>query len=338
MKIFTLTKGFVLVFISGFLATQAIFCQTEKLDIIEYTPPTGWAKTPKDGLMVYSDSDKSSGAFCLLTVYPSIASADDPNKDFVNAWKERVVTPFKAEANPKTETQTQDGWTSVSTATNIESDGITSAVMMTVVSGYGRTASILAILNNQKYLPQIDAFMSGIKMNKANAMADAKPRPITPISPTSPAANSYDPASLVGRWGTGSAADMVSGNTITYASNATQKYYQFNANGTYSFVYTGYSGMVGSAGAFHITTQETGVYTINGDSITITPRKSQTNSNSGGLRNDPLETVTYRWTIHYFEGSGDLVLIMHPDHQTKRDGGFDYVLAFPNSYSYSRIM
>ena len=130
---------------------------------------------------------------------------------------------------------------------------------------------------------------------------------------------------------------MVSGSYVTYASNATQKYYQFNADGTYSFVYSGYSGLVGTAGAFHITTQEVGVYTVNGDSITITPRKSQTNSNSGGPKNNPLETVTYRWTIHYFEGIQSYALILHPDHQTNRDGGFDYVLAFPNSYSYSQI-
>ena len=83
--------------------------------------------------------------------------------------------------------------------------------------------------------------------------------------------------------------------------------------------------------------EESGVYTLNGDSMTITPKKSQTRSNSEGLKNNPLEMVTYRWTIHYFEGIGEYALILHPDHQTKRDGGFDYVLAFPNSYSYSRV-
>src|SRR5258706_4111861 len=123
-----------------------IFSQTEKLDIVEYTPPKGWTKTPKDGLIVYSDSNKTTGGFCLLTVYPSITSLGSPVKDFASEWNERVAKPFKAEANPKTETQTEDGWTSVSSAGQIESDGITSAVMMTVVSSYGRTASILAIL------------------------------------------------------------------------------------------------------------------------------------------------------------------------------------------------
>jgi len=114
--------------------------------------------------MVYSTTDKNTGGFCLLTVYPSTASTGSPNSDFANEWNEKVVKPFKAQANPKTATQTEDGWTSVSAATQFESDGTTSAVMMTVISGYGRTASVLAILNNQEYLPQIDAFMTGIKM------------------------------------------------------------------------------------------------------------------------------------------------------------------------------
>jgi len=28
---------------------------------------------------------------------------------------------------------------------------------------------------------------------------------------------------------------------------------------------------------------------------------------------------------------------LHPDHQTKRDGGFDYIGGFPDSYIYSQI-
>src|SRR5260221_954458 len=337
MKLATILLTFLMVQVAFMLAPRLAFCQTEKIDIVQFTSPKGWTKTPKDGLMVYSNSDKNTGGYCLLTVYPSTASAGSPNKDFANEWNEKVVKAFKAEANPKTETQTEDGWTSVSAATQIESDRITSAVIMTVISGYGRAASILAILNNQEYLPQVDAFMTGIKMDKAQAIADAKPSPTTPTSPTTPVANSYSPAALVGKWGTGIAGDTVSGNYIQYGSVASQKYYQFNADGTYSFIYSGYSGLAGTAGAFQITMEESGVYTLNGDSMTITPKKSQTRSKSEGLKNNPLEAVTYRWTIHYFEGIGEYALVLHPDHQTKRDGGFDYAMAFPDSYIYSQI-
>jgi hypothetical protein len=179
--------------------------------------------------------------------------------------------------------------------------------------------------------------MTGIKMDKAQAIADAKPPSTKPTSPTTLVANSYSSAALVGKWGTGIAGDTVSGNNIQYGSVASQKYYQFNADGTYSFIYSGYSGLAGTAGAFQITMEESGVYTLNGDSMTITPKKSQTRSKSEGLKNNPLEAVTYRWTIHYFEGIGEYALVLHPDHQTKRDGGFDYALAFPDSYIYSQI-
>lgn len=322
---------------SWLCAPRSVFCQTEKVDIIQYTPPPGWTKTLKDGLTVYSNANKATGGFCLMTVYPSAVSLGTPLKDFADEWGEKVAKPFKAEANPKSQTQSQDGWTSVSAATQIESDGITSAVMMTVITGYGRRASILVILSNQEYLPQIDAFMAGIKMDKAQAIADAKPAAAAPAATTGPVANSNSPAALVGKWGTGTAGDTVSGSFIQYGSNASQKYYQFNADGTYSFIYSGYSGLAGTAGAFNVTMQESGVYTLSGDSITITPKKSQTRSNSEGLRNNPLETVTYRWTIHYFEGIGEYALILHPAHQTKRDGGFDYALAFPDSYCYSQM-
>ena len=36
-------------------ATETSLCQTETLDIVTYTPPAGWAKTIKDGAVVYSD-------------------------------------------------------------------------------------------------------------------------------------------------------------------------------------------------------------------------------------------------------------------------------------------
>jgi hypothetical protein len=39
--------------------TQTAFCETEKLDIVEYTPPQGWTKTPKEGAVTYSYVNQS---------------------------------------------------------------------------------------------------------------------------------------------------------------------------------------------------------------------------------------------------------------------------------------
>ena len=269
-----------------------------------------------------------------MTVYRGTASSGEPAKDFAIDWQTFVSKPFKIEVNPKTETQTSDGWTITTATALIEPDGVKSLAMLTAFTGYGKTTSVLVISNSDTYTKPVGDFLESVKLDKTPLVA---PTQITPTSPTTPVANSYSPSALIGKWGTGIAGDTVSGNYIQYGSVASQKYYQFNADGTYSFIYSGYSGLAGTTGSFQITVEESGVYTLNGDSMTITPRKSQTKSKSEGLRNNPLETVTYRWTIHYFEGIGEYALILHPDHQTKRDGGFDYALGFPNSYSYSQI-
>ena len=49
MKLATILLTFLMVQVAFMLAPRLAFCQTEKLDIIEYTPPKGWKETPKDG-------------------------------------------------------------------------------------------------------------------------------------------------------------------------------------------------------------------------------------------------------------------------------------------------
>ena len=334
MKASKIIFGLFIALILCLGAARPIFCQTEKIDIIQFTSPRGWTKTPKDGLMVYSNSDKNTGGFCILTVYPSTASAGSPNNDFANEWNEKVVKPFKAQANPKTETQTEDGWTSVSAATQIESDGITSAVMMTVISGYGRTAIILAIFNNQEYLPQIDAFMTGIKMDKAQAIADAKP------SPTVNTGVGSSSNSAVGKWAksfSGTKGRDQSANILN--SEYYKSQYTFNSDGTYVFKAEKWLGYIKS-NEFWMT-DESGNYTVVGEMLTIIPKKSVTSlKNREGVllktQANPLEKTTYKWTLYYFSGIKETNLILQTDTETRRDGPFGSNDLFPKSYFFSQ--
>jgi hypothetical protein len=251
---------------------HAIFCQAEKLDIIEYTPPKGWTKTPKAGVMVYSDSNKETGGFCILTVYPSTSSAGSPQKDFANEWNELIVKPFKAAADPRTETQTSDGWTSVSSASQIESDGGKSAVLVTVISGYGRAATVFAIFNNKEYFPTIDTFMTSIKMDKTAARTNASPVPVQAAVGTTGKSGDYldfDPfpgwpgfqppkpllgrlrktitmADLVGKWALGGASvtsyfNSSSGNYSGTDTSFFREDYVVRADGTYESKFQGRS-------------------------------------------------------------------------------------------------
>jgi hypothetical protein len=237
---------------------QSAFCQTETLDIIQYMPPKGWTKTPKEGVMVFSDINQSTHGFCILTVYASTASAGSPQKDFANEWNELIVRPFKAEANPKTETQTQDGWTSMAGAAQIEMEGRKSYVIMTVFSGYGKTASVYALLNDQSYLPQLDAFMASIKLDKTKASSNPTPtiqnndpfpdRPgYAPQKPLSGTLNAtITMADLVGTWdhGAGSVQTYIDSNTGDYSHTATSFYgeqFLIKSDGTFEYKFVGRS-------------------------------------------------------------------------------------------------
>ena len=163
--------------ISCLLIAPALFGQTEALGIIQYTPPKGWAKTPKDGAMVYVDMNKATGAFCILTVYSSTPSAGSPQKDFAAQWDKLLVQPFKAPANPKTESQADpEGWQATVGAADVETEGgLKAGAILTVFSGFGKTASILALVNDQSYLAQVDAFVAGVKLD--NNVSDPPANP-----------------------------------------------------------------------------------------------------------------------------------------------------------------
>ena len=221
---------------------QQICGQAETQDIIKYTPPKGWTKTLKDGAMVYVDMNKTSGAFCILTIFSSTPSLGSPQKDFAAQWDGLLVKPFKAAANPKTESQTNaDGWQATVGAADVETDGLKAAAILTVFSGFGKTASILALVNDESYLAQVDSLVAGVKLNKtastppANSnvgvqrpgsdFLDFDPFPDKPrIQPQKPLIGrlrkTITTADLAGKWENGGASIMEYVNSSSSTSTS----------------------------------------------------------------------------------------------------------------------
>lgn len=115
--------------------------------------------------------------------------------------------------------------------------------------------------------------------------------------------------------------------------------YQFKADGSYSFKGESWGGYSRSDEFWTI--EETGAYSVEGDSLTISPAKSTATLRTGAgvvkqSKNNQLEKVTYGWGLHFFEGIGETNLVLRPARQTARDGGFSANSDFPNSYLYSQ--
>lgn len=158
-------KVFLLLIISS-----NCFSQTETFDIATFKPPKDWAKDAKPGVVNYTCANTTTGAFCVITMYASTKSTGDADKDFKNEWNELVVTPYKVEANPKKETQTtSDGWKVITAAAPAKLDGNDFYIILSVVSGFGKTMSIRTSLNDQSYTAQVDSLLETMELDKTKA-------------------------------------------------------------------------------------------------------------------------------------------------------------------------
>lgn len=209
-------RRIILFFFAGltsFLLTpQSIPGQTEKLGAVTYSPVKGWTKSAKEHAVVFSEVNQATGKFCFITIYRETSSAGSPQKDFASEWDLRAVKPFGAEADPKTVTEPDNGWTAIAGGSQIDFNGNKAFAFLTVLSGFGKTVSVLGILNDESYLPQLQAFVEAMDVDKTVVAQAAPPAPATPT----PTALRYDDfgrliippptrqltiADLAGEWG-----------------------------------------------------------------------------------------------------------------------------------------
>lgn len=151
---------------------QAAFSQSESLGIVRYTPVRGWTRTPKENVVAFSELNEKTRHFCIITLYGATPGSGNPEGDFSREWSKLVSSQFKAVENPQTDVQTADGWTITAGGAPIEAETGKSLAFLTVISGSGRTVSILAVFNDQAYVAQVDAFIKGIEMDKATVPAN----------------------------------------------------------------------------------------------------------------------------------------------------------------------
>lgn len=166
------------------LIPHSVVSQTEKLGIVRYTPPKGWNKTVKENIVAFTHVDEATGHFCIITLYGATTSTGNPESDFKREWNNLVIKPLKAEANPETATEESDGWTAIAGGSAVQLDSGKAAAFLTVISGGGKTVSILGLFNDQSYAGQLAAFGTGIDLGKAvvETPAPARDEPRTSSS------------------------------------------------------------------------------------------------------------------------------------------------------------
>ncbi len=188
-------------------AAPALMSQTEKLGIVEFTPPAGMARQTKDNVVVFSELNQATGKYCIITLYGATPGTGTAHGDFSREWNNLVVRQMKADANPTTETTRADGWTVIAGGSAVETEVGKAAAFLTVITGFGKTVSILAVFNDPAYVKQVDAFISAIDLDKATAPAINTAAAVAPTLDQwgnlfiPPPTRQLTIADLVGNWG-----------------------------------------------------------------------------------------------------------------------------------------
>src|SRR5436189_2307166 len=163
---------FVLLALGSF--TKDVSAQ-ETLGTVSYAAPTGWSKTTKTNIVAFSKVDPATGKFCIITLYGTTPGTGKPASDFKREWANLVLKNMKADAEPKTESQVQNGWTATGGGSEVDTDGTKAFALLTVMSGGGRVVSVLGVFNDPGYMSQLAEFSDSINLGAATAAAPAEP-------------------------------------------------------------------------------------------------------------------------------------------------------------------
>lgn len=262
---------------------QQVIGQNETFDIATYKSPKDWKKDTRQGVVSYTITNPSTGGFCVIGLYAAKVSVGSAEKDFAAEWNDLAVIPFAAEKNPKSETQTTaDGWKAVAGTAPITFNGAAAYIVLTTFSGFGKTTSVIATLNDQAYIASIDSFLENLKLDKNAIVASV---PAIQNNQT----GVVNSASIVGTWSDQShlLSNYInsSGGYTGDASIHSVTQYEFKSDHTFTYSFLGISSTM------TVRTESRGTYSINGNNLFL-----KTTFYKSGYANDMKEDKTKETT------------------------------------------
>ncbi|GAP68026.1 hypothetical protein BA6E_10225 [Bacteroidales bacterium 6E] len=339
-----------------FLATGQ---PAEKFDIVRYTPPQGWVKETGDGFIAYTMHGTTGNDYARILIYPSLPGTGNIDADFETEWQELVQANYTpGEFTNTNVSEYKDGWISkMGVAPFKYKNASHAALLLTLVKQHTKM-SFVFITNTTAHETVFEDFGSSLDFGDSEKQTITNLGGTAPVSPNKPTPSvmakpatggqssnpgNHDPR-LIGKWNRSGAvhphyADAASWGTAGYTTGR----YEFRADGTY--LYTERSFWM--LHEYIVLVKENGRFSVSSDQLTVIPEKSVIESYTkkngvdelGNLvKSDPrpLETVTYKFTFHYFEGIQEWNLVLQAPKPTQRDGNFSGNTTFPNAWYFDQ--
>lgn len=306
----------------------------EKFDIITFKTPKGWQKEAKSSAIQFAIEDASKRTFCLMMLFKSVPAGEDSKKNFQISWQAIVKDMLAKAAEPQLQpTATENGWNVESGTAQYENNGTRGVAMLVSATGGGKIINLLILTNTDAYQTEVMRFIESLVLPKVEAQKE------TPVSQTNESNQR-----LIGKWQrAGSIAPKYGDPVRTSMAGSIKSRYEFKTDGSYIFTQR----VFGMSNTKIIIVKENGTYKIEGNKITIEPKKSvvegYSKSDGGNTlgklvssENRPLETVTYQFTFHYFSGIKEWNLVLQADAVTQRDGEFSGNKSYENAWYFDQ--
>lgn len=170
MKIF-----FLCVVLCG-LATNA-YADKVTNNIISYTPPAAWKEEVKGNLYTsYTTTNELNGSYCQIFVFTGVDSKGSIAADFDYDWQDLILRSYQVTQAPEvSESNADNGWQAKMGIAPFSFNNGMSMALLSTISGYNKTVSIVAITNSQEYSPAIQNLLASVEMKKLEAVEVKKP-------------------------------------------------------------------------------------------------------------------------------------------------------------------
>lgn len=242
-----------------------------KFDISTYQVPRGFT-TAKDIKTSRSFVKKYGGnKFSMITIYASTNSFGDPTTDFSSRWNQLLGDIAKNKNVPETQQARDKNALIVGGVGAVQFQGTEAVALLTNVTVSGRLVTIIGITNDEQGTKDYEVFLGNFDIDKALASQAGSSKPVE--ARTTASNNTGDataPNSIIGEWSTSGSvlAKYVSsgGQYVGDASTSSTRSYKFGSNGKYEDFFAITQGY--KTHTFYYR----GNYTLNGNTITTTPK------------------------------------------------------------------
>ncbi len=288
----------------------------ESLGAISFVAPPGWKRKATPDFVSFELTDSKRGAWAVLGVYRDQPGSGNAAQDFAAQWAQIVGAQFNVPVPNEIDTTQHPGGYDIKVGgTQVQSQAGPAVAILVVASGHGVAISALLLTNHNDYVPEMDKFLQGVKLDVPKP--GSTPSTQRSAAPAQTAAGGSRPGELVGMWVSGSVGgpalyDRNTGAFVTHASGSGGQL-ELKANGQASWARMMENKIASCTNGFN--SFRDGTWSASGNKISFnwTQGENQTVS-CGKVKQSSFKPGTEEWTtrLYLFQGQPKLGLLAKP--------------------------